>query len=208
MIIVFFLDKKIIKKFLFLIGILFMFVIFVIINYDTFAERYQNQIYKNFSKYNYNVFDYINSTEYGKLYHTGIVLFLNNKTFKVGNKNFRLLCDENEREKFLIKNNIKYDKKLINQKFEEKFRCNTHPHQIYIEILSEHGIFGFIVLISLIILFVKQNLFVILKHKNTVLACKFLIILSTFIPLIPGGKFFTSFNATLFLDKYRLILFL
>ena len=71
-------------------------------------------------------------------------------------------------------------------------------HQIYIEILSEHGAFGFVILIILLSFFIKQNFLIIVKTKNLVLCCQFMIILINFFPFLPGGSFFTSFNATLF----------
>ena len=179
------------------IGLLLI-IFFIISNYNTFNERYKNQIFKNFAQSNFNFIEYIYSTEYGKVYYTGITVFQNNKLFGVGNKNFRLLCKDSEKEKFLTQNNIIYDKEFINEKFEEKFRCNTHPHQIYIEILSEHGAFGFIILMILIYFFIKQNFLYIIKTRDLVLCCKFMIILINFLPILPGGSFFTSFNATLF----------
>ena len=196
-VVIFFFKKELLKKIIILFSVLFAFILLIVSNYNTFKERY-NQIFKNLAKNDYNLLKYIDSTEYGKVYYTGITVFLNNKLFGVGNKNFRLLCNDTEKEKFLYKNNIKFDKNFIKEKFEEKFRCNTHPHQIYIEILSEHGAFGFIILIILLYLFIKQNFLIILKTKNLVLCCKFMIILINFLPVLPGGSFFTSFNATLF----------
>ena len=197
-VLIFFFNKDLLKKILIMMSVLFVFIIFIISNYNTFTERYKNQIINKLIEYDYNLIDYISSTEYGKVYYTGITLFLNNKLFGVGNKNFRLLCSKSEKEKFLTKNKIEYDENFIKEKFEEKFRCNTHPHQIYIEILSEHGFFGFIVLIFLLFYFIKKNILIVIKKGNIVLACKFLIILINFIPILPGGSFFTSFNATLF----------
>ena len=197
-VIIFFFKKELLKKTIILIGILSTFIFFIISNYNTFNERYKNQIFKNFAQSNFNFIEYIYSTEYGKVYYTGITVFQNNKLFGVGNKNFRLLCKDSEKEKFLTQNNIIYDKEFINEKFEEKFRCNTHPHQIYIEILSEHGAFGFIILMILLYFFIKQNFLYIIKTRDLVLCCKFMIILINFLPILPGGSFFTSFNATLF----------
>ena len=58
--------------------------------------------------------------------------------FGVGNKNYRVAtCTE------LDETNI-----LTN-----KYVCSTHPHQIYIELLSEHGLFG-----SIFILFIFYKL--------------------------------------------------
>lgn len=197
-VIIFFFKKELLKKIVILFSILFAFIFLIISNYNVFKERYKNQIFKNLAKNNYNLIEYIYSTEYGKVYYTGITIFLNNKSFGVGNKNFRLLCIDTEKEKFLSKNNIDFNKKFLKEKFEEKFRCNTHPHQIYIEILSEHGAFGFVILIILLSFFIKQNFLIIVKTKNLVLCCQFMIILINFFPFLPGGSFFTSFNATLF----------
>ena len=137
----------------------------IISNYKTFENRYKNEIFSSLSSYNFNLFKYIQSTEYGKVYHTGLVVFQNNKFFGVGNKNFRLLCKTGEMEKFLIKNDIQYKKNLIQEKFEEKYRCNTHPHQISIEILSEHGFFGFLIFLFILIIFIKQNILIVLKKR-------------------------------------------
>ena len=167
-------------------------------NYETFSLRYKNDLFSKLASNNYNILNYLKNTEYGKIYHTGIVLFQNNKLFGVGNKNFRLLCKENEIEKFLIENKIDYKNDQIVEKFSEKFRCNTHPHQIYIEILSEHGVFGFVILLSLLVIFIKQNILIIFKKKNILLACQFFVILINFIPILPSGSFFSSFNASIF----------
>ena len=100
-VIIFFFKKELLKKTIILIGILSTFIFFIISNYNTFNERYKNQIFKNFAQSNFNFIEYIYSTEYGKVYYTGITVFQNNKLFGVGNKNFRLLCKDSEKEKFL-----------------------------------------------------------------------------------------------------------
>ena len=196
--ILFVLDNKLKSRLFVLLTILFAFIFLIISNYKTFENRYKNDIFSSLSSYNFNLFKYIQSTEYGKVYHTGLVVFQNNKFFGVGNKNFRLLCKTGEMEKFLIKNDIQYKKNLIQEKFEEKYRCNTHPHQISIEILSEHGFFGFLIFLFILIIFIKQNILIVLKKKNILLTCQFLVILINFTPILPSGSFFTSFNATIF----------
>ena len=105
-VIIFFFKKELLKKIVILFSILFAFIFLIISNYNVFKERYKNQIFKNLAKNNYNLIEYIYSTEYGKVYYTGIFIFLNNKSFGVGNKNFRLLCIDAEKEKFLSKKNI------------------------------------------------------------------------------------------------------
>jgi len=114
--------------------------------------------------------------------------------FGVGNKNFRIVCDEE------FKNNLQ--KKVNFDK--SKYRCNTHPHQIYIEILSEHGLFGFISFLIFLILFIKYNFFKIIYKKDLVLISFFLVLLVNFLPILPGGSFFSSFNATIFWVNFSL----
>ena len=43
---------------------------------------------------------------------------------------------------------------------------HTHPHQISIEILSEHGLFGFLIFLFILIIFIKQNILIVLKKKG------------------------------------------
>ncbi len=194
----FFFEKVFIKKIIIMFTILVCFILVIFSNYSVYNERFNNKIFKDLADQNYNVINYVNETEYGKLYHTGIVLFKDYKLFGVGNKNFRLLCEKDFKEKFLKKHGIEFNENNIKEKFEEKFRCNTHPHQVYIEILSEHGFFGFIILISLLFFFIKKNFLYLYSKKNILLSCQFVIILITFIPILPGGSFFTSFNSSIF----------
>ena len=113
-------------------------------------------------------------------------LFLEKKSFGVGNKNFRILCEKDFRTKYTFTKDL------------EKAKCNTHPHQIYFEILVEHGIFGLSILFIALLSFIYQNLKIVLKKKDFLLASLFFSNLIVFIPLLPGGSFFTSFNAVIF----------
>jgi len=68
-------------------------------------------------------------------------MFLDNKFFGVGVKNFRNFCDD---EKYNV----------------SKLSCSTHPHNSYIQILSETGLFGFFFLIILLFSYI----FYLAKH--------------------------------------------
>ena len=75
---------------------------------------------------------------------------------------------------------------------------STHPHQIYIEFLSEHGILGTIILLGLFFyIFYKMIRIIILSRNNIQIGC-FCYLVSYFIPVLPSGSFFSDFNATLF----------
>ena len=81
--------------------------------------------------------------------------------------------------------------------------CNSHPHNYFIEIISDLGIIG----LGLILIFVYSLLFKILKNYYLTSKYKkqyfekvspfFLILLCEFFPLRTSGSFFTTNNATL-----------
>ena len=70
-------------------------------------------------------------------------MYLDNKIFGVGVKNFRNFCDD-----------PKYEK--------SKLSCSTHPHNTYFQLLAETGIIGFGFLILVLIYFCRY----ILKHLS------------------------------------------
>ena len=78
------------------------------------------------------------NSSYYKIFSTGFLVWLNNPVFGVGLKNFRHAC---------------MDFDLMG--------CTTHPHNFYLEILSETGIFGLIIfliiIVAFIILFFKEQ---------------------------------------------------
>ena len=84
---------------------------------------------------------------YYGLYSKSLVIFKNNKFFGTTYKSFRKECSKS-----------KYDKDYSNiTNGLEYVGCSTHPHNIYLEILSEQGIFGFIIFIYLIYSFFKLS---------------------------------------------------
>lgn len=184
----FFFNSYNLKNILILFLPLVVFLSLILSNHPVMKDRYVNKVFGELSSNNFNVIKYINSTEYGKLYYTGYILFKSNKLTGVGNKNFRMLCDEKNKEKLL-------DKKYLH---ENNFRCNTHPHQVYFELLAEHGLIGSATFIILLLIFLKKNILDLIRKKNLLLTSIFLSIIINFTPFLPGGSFFTSFNATLF----------
>ena len=75
--------------------------------------------------------------------------------------------------------------------------CATHSHQIYYEFLSEHGFFGIVFIIILVSLYLKKFSYF-KKNNNLYILGGIIYFIYIFIPLVPSGSFFTSFNATLF----------
>lgn len=107
-----------------------------------------------------------------------------NTYFGGGIKSFRIYC--------IYRKNIDID---------ERRTCNTHPHNYYLEIITELGIIG---LISLIILFyktLKNSLKSFFKNeKNSKQKYFFLLFFILFFieifPLKNTGSFFSTWNAT------------
>jgi len=135
-------------------------------------------------------------------YVTAYEMFLDRPITGHGLKSFRILCN-----KFTIKSNSLIElENLINQKNkklinEYKNGCNTHPHNIYLEFLSELGLIGF-VLFSLIflysifqiLLFLKLNFFG-TKNLTNRQKCLFLILVGVFtnmFPFVPAGSYFNN----------------
>ncbi len=83
---------------------------------------------------------YFFTKSYHEIYTSAYRMFLDNKITGVGVKNFRHEC-----------NDPKY---FVNG----KTACSTHPHNTYIQILSETGIIGFFFLLSALFIFCKYTL--------------------------------------------------
>ena len=121
---------------------------------------------------------------YYGLYSKSLVIFNNNKYFGTTYKSFRYECG-----------NKKYDEDYSKiTKGLEYIGCSTHPHNIYLEILSEQGIFGFFIFIFVIYNFFKlSNKF---SYFNNINYKIFLIVY--FFPIKPFGSLYTNFNLIMF----------
>ena len=102
----------------------------------------------------------------------------------VANKNFRHEC---------------HNKKYFDEGIKlTKLRCNTHPHQIHFELLSEHGIIGYIFFIFMMFIGLKKIFYNYIKSKNMFYFSTGIYLIVFLIPILPSGSFFSTFNGTLF----------
>ena len=122
--------------------------------------------------------------QYFKEFETFYDTWLINKYFGGGVKNFRYYCH--------VRPNIKKDAKFI---------CNMHPHNYYLEILTETGVVGLLIFIFifmniLYLTFVKKY-FTKLKNESDkfLIPFIFLFIVEIF-PIKSTGSFFTTGNST------------
>ena len=178
-------QTKFYKKMIFVI--FFIFAIFTVINSSNFLKlRYYGQTlgYGGTLK----PIPYIMNTDYIKLSKAGINVFKDYPIFGVGNKNFGKVCFQ----------------KL--KKNPTSGTCSTHPHQIYIELLAEHGLIGTIILLSSIFFILFKNFKNYLIYKNSIHLGSLIFIICSFIPLIPSGSFFSNFNSTFFWINFSIMI--
>ena len=155
----------------------FLIIIFSIKNSTFLENRFIDQI------------KYMKSGDslYFKLYKSGYQVFLNNKIFGVGNRNYRVeTCDKMTSDgKQLPENNL--------------YLCSTHPHQIYFELLSEHGIFGTIVILFIFYKLLFRKIKKTIKSNNYLQLGSMIYLLLNFLPIIPSGAFFGNYVLNLFI---------
>ena len=175
-------DNYSIKKKIIFFSFLFLSISYIFLSSDFLKKRYGQQMFTQFfAKEEFKVF--YDRTLYIQHYYSGFRVFVNNPILGVGNKNYRIeTCN-------------RLNKSPTEKK---KYLCSTHPHQVYLELLSEHGIVGAIILLSILFYLMFRILNIILRSKNYLQLGCFIYLVLVFIPLLPGGSFFSDFNATLF----------
>lgn len=170
--ILFFEFKKIYKLIFFTSLIITIFLIF---KYDPITkDKFINQTKLHF-KDSYHKAHFLTAYE----------IYKDNKIFGSGLHSFRVVCG-----------NPKYES--IDTKF-KKQRCTTHPHNTYLEILSETGIFGLIIFLSLNLHIVIFFIWSFLKKKfNNVLCLLMSNYLLLFFPFQTTGSFFSTWNGSFY----------
>ena len=172
-----------------ILAFLSIFIIFFFtINFSDYMKlRYVGQFYSEIKTKDQRE-KFLENSLYIKLYKSGIYVFKNNPWFGVGNKNYRVeTCDS--------------EKNSINK----EYWCLTHPHQVYIEMLSEHGIVGTIIILSIILYLIFRIIRKIIDSRNYIQAGCLVFLIINFIPLLPSGSFFNNFNLTLFMINFSLM---
>ena len=125
------------------------------------------------------------SEEHENLIYSSLINFKKKFLFGSGVKTFHPQCKKNKEE--LIENN--------NQR--NQMQCSTHPHSTYFQILSDVGIFGFLIIFIFlchIIGTIFKMLFKIKRESRYFLSYYFINIgmLINLFPLIPSGSFFNN----------------
>lgn len=198
-IIYFLLTKKYVLKFGSLIIIfLIASVAYKPVIIDRFYKDTINQISQTGS-----VFSYRHTLHYKTAYD----MFLDKKILGHGLKSFRYKCsDKRYVNKIREKQNLDLNKKNSGYITEYKNGCNTHPHNIYFEFLSELGIVGIIFLLAMLFFITYQLAYYSLKNffkkkLDEIELGKSLILTGIFLqlfPLVPSGSYFTNWMMIIF----------
>ena len=168
------------KKIIFFFTIIVIFLILVL-NSGALKVRYVGQIKSYFT--------HIEKSgkiknEYFMIYKSAYEVFKNHKFFGVGNKNYRVATCNREQ---------------LEEKKKEIYYCRTHPHQIYFELLSEHGLFGGLLLLYIFYKLIFSKFRNVFNKSNHISLGSYVYLLITFMPLLPGGAFFGDYMLTIFM---------
>jgi O-antigen ligase len=149
-------------------------ILMIILNSTFLKTRFYSQI-----KIGLN-----NDNLYFKLYKSGFNVFKNYPFFGTGNKNYRIeTCS---------------DKKTLIVRNQNEYICNTHPHQIYLDFLSEHGFFGTVILLFIFYKLIFSKIKKTFKENNYTKIGSLIFLIFVFAPIIPSGAFFNDYALTIF----------
>ncbi len=128
---------------------------------------------------NLMAFSYIHDQHY----RTAIKIFKDNIFLGSGPKTFRYLCNKDEY-------NVGRDS------------CSTHPHNTYIQLLAETGIFSFLIVTLVFLYFLSLSIRELFFRKkifcNNLQTCMICCILVNLWPLSPSGNFFNNWLSIIY----------
>jgi O-antigen ligase len=188
---IFFFKKKIINFFLFLLFLLIL-IFFSAQKIDSIDDRFV-KFYDSWSSTSKqeSITNKLMVSPWSHHYRAAIELFLEKPILGHGPKSFRIKCEDT---------NIDKKTKEQSQLYHNHRACATHPHNYFLEFLSEQGLVGgvffvgFIYLVFINICKECKNI----KNKNILIVIGTgSLILAIIFPFKPSGSFFTTFNASM-----------
>ena len=155
-------------------------------------ERFIDQTIYDFTR-NSDDKVYIFSKPHNDMYVSAYKIFLDNKFFGVGPRQFRNTCDQ-------------YSVSI--------YSCETHPHNTYIELLSEAGMLAFLVVAGIFILIcylsIKHFIFKLIRNKKGIMndfeVCLLSAIIISLWPFSPSGSFFNNWMSIVYYFPVGLLL--
>ena len=168
--------------------ILFILIFSLMFNFNNKVKNNFMAFYTQISQMAVIVFekDFSNKKQppYLKEFTSFYDTWLLNKYIGGGIKNFRYYCHK--------RSNIDKDSKFI---------CNMHPHNYYLEILTETGVIGFfltsiIFMIILYLTFLKKYFLKSQLNDNKIIIAFIFLFIAEIFPIKSTGSFFTTGNTT------------
>jgi len=147
---------------------------------------------------------------YNRIFRTSIEIWKDQPLFGFGLKSFRIKCwellekDNKEREITPRPQKISYNMERKITPRPQKISCGNHPHNYYLESLSEAGIIGAFLLIVFFLIILKDSFYFVRKYNqevNSGIIFLVPIIINVFLEIWPiksTGSFFTNWGATFF----------
>ena len=177
-----FIEKEIRRYFVpFFIIVITIFFLFV--NFNSNFKNHYGSFYTKIFQFKYLLnFEEVRDKNiiqntYIKEFYSGYKTWKANKYFGGGIKSFKINCPKNFRN------------------------CAPHPHNYYLEILADLGLFGSVILIIIFSIIIYESLiikyFFKIQFKEGNLITPFMLLfLAEIFPLKSSGSFFTTGNAT------------
>ncbi len=164
----------------------FLIIFFISVYDDTAKKRIWdqtiNQIGFNSKDSKLNIFSIVHQSHYISAYR----MYLDNKILGIGIRNFRNFCNE---EKYKT----------------HELSCSTHPHNTYVQLLSETGLIGFSFGLVLFLYFsfksfnhLKGALFEKKYIFSDFQVCLLAALLITIWPFAPSGNFFNNWVSIIY----------
>ena len=185
----FLLERKYILPYLF--SIFVVFTIIFLINNESLKRHFIHTFNQTNVSSDQIIFFSVRHTLH---YHTALDIFKDHQFLGGGIKSFRFICSN---DKYVANIKKKFSESL--ESLEIDNGCNTHPHHIYLQFLSEIGLIGFLPFFIIFIYvflklfkFLKSTFLGLLSNKNK---ANYLFLVSIFIsmfPFLPSGNYFNN----------------
>jgi len=150
-------------------------------------------ILKN-DKFSLNIKGRFYQSNHAAHYMTAYNIFLNHPLFGIGINNFH---KESKKEKY-------YNKDLE----KSNIRASTHPHQVYLEIISEVGLRGSIYFIFIFFYPIYTSLKSLTRDKEIIIVSHLFLHFYFIFPVLPSGSFFGTNYGIPFWFNLAILLYL
>jgi len=167
----------------------FILLTLITINSNDIKTRMIDKTLVQISEVN-NIFTF--TAQHDTVYKSSLKMFKDNFIFGIGPKNFRIICKD-IKYKTLTKFDLSID------------GCQSHPHNSYVQLLTETGIIGLLPLFFLFIFlsfYFLKHIYVKLIYKKIIFKDKSLfLLLALYIsiwPFVPNGNFFGNWISIIY----------